>query len=64
MSGIARQVDSAADIRGPLFSVNPAQGSFVILGTTVTTNEPTVWADVTGLAAALVGDVAVSKRVT
>ena len=50
-SGIARQVDSAADIRGPLSSVNLAEGSFVIMGTTVTTDEATVWADATGLAA-------------
>ena len=50
-SGTARRVDSAADIRGPLSSVDLAQGSFVILGTTVTTDNATVWADATGLAA-------------
>lgn len=49
--GIARWVESAADIRGPVASVNLAQGSFVILGTTVTTDEATVWADAAGLAA-------------
>lgn len=49
--GIARRVESAADIRGEVTSVDPAQGSFVILGTTVTTDEATVWADASGLAA-------------
>lgn len=50
-SGTARRVDSAADIRGPLASVDLAQGSFVIMGTTVTTDNATVWADASGLAA-------------
>ena len=50
-SGIARSVDSAADLRGPLLSVDLTQGSFVVLGTTVTTDEATVWADSSGLAA-------------
>ncbi|CAN7387707.1 DUF5666 domain-containing protein [Variovorax sp. LjRoot290] len=50
-SGTARRVDSAADIRGPLSSVDLTQGSFVIMGTTVTTDNATVWADATGLAA-------------
>lgn len=50
-SGTARRVDSAADIRGPLSSVDLAQGSFVVMGTTVTTDNATVWADAAGLAA-------------
>ena len=50
-NGIARQVDSAADLKGPLLSVNLPQGSFVILGTTVSTDSGTVWADASGLAA-------------
>lgn len=54
-SGVARRVDSAADLRGTLSSVDLAQGSFVILGTTVTTDDATVWADSTGLAAILPG---------
>lgn len=49
--GVARLVESAADIRGPVASVNLATGSFVILGTTVTTDEATVWADAPGLSA-------------
>jgi len=54
-SGIARRVDSAADLRGPLASVNLKQGSFVMLGTVVTTDEATVWADASGLAALVPG---------
>ena len=50
-SGTARRIDSAVDIRGPLSSIDLAQGSFVILGTTVTTDNATVWADASGLAA-------------
>jgi len=49
--GKARRVESAADLRGPLTSVDLTRGSFVILGTTVTTDEATVWADASGLAA-------------
>ncbi|OUM00586.1 DUF5666 domain-containing protein [Variovorax sp. JS1663] len=50
-SGIARRVDSAADVRGPLSAIDLAQGRFVILGTTITTDEATVWGDASGLAA-------------
>ena len=53
--GIARQVESAADLRGPVESVNVPAGSFVIFGTTVTTDEATVWADAPGLAAIATG---------
>jgi len=53
--GIARWVESAADIRGPVTSVNLQRGSFVILGTTVTTDDATVWADAAGLGAIAVG---------
>ncbi|MDM0015481.1 DUF5666 domain-containing protein [Variovorax sp. J22P168] len=55
-SGIALRVDSAADLRGPLVSVDLQQGSFVVLGTTVTTDAATVWADAFGLAALPPGD--------
>jgi hypothetical protein len=54
-SGVARRVDSAADLRGTLSSVDLVQGSFVILGTTVTTDDATVWGDSAGLAALLPG---------
>ncbi|SFM56272.1 DUF5666 domain-containing protein [Variovorax sp. OV329] len=53
--GVARWVESAADVRGPAASVNLARGTFVILGTTVTTDEATVWADVSGLASIQAG---------
>jgi len=53
--GVARLVESAADIRGPVASVNLADGSFAILGTTVTTDEATVWADAPGLSAIAAG---------
>ena len=53
--GVARRVESAADIRGPVTLVNVAGGSFVILGTTVTTDEATVWADAPGLSAVAAG---------
>jgi hypothetical protein len=49
-SGVAKLVESAADLRGPASSIDTAAGSFVILGTTVTTDASTVWADSTGLA--------------
>lgn len=48
--GTARRIDSAADIRGAVSSVDLARGRFAILGTTVTTDEGTVWADSAGLA--------------
>lgn len=54
-SGIARRVDSAADVRGQVESLDQAQGSFVILGTRVTTDDATVWADASGLAAIPLG---------
>ncbi|VTU20698.1 hypothetical protein H4CHR_00637 [Variovorax sp. PBS-H4] len=50
-SGVARRVDSAADLRGTVSAIDLAQRSFAILGTTVTTDDATVWADATGLAA-------------
>ncbi|MGR4871508.1 DUF5666 domain-containing protein [Variovorax sp. LARHSF232] len=49
--GVAHQIESAAEIRGPVSSVDLAQGRLAILGTTVTTDESTVWADSAGLAA-------------
>lgn len=49
-TGSALRVESAIDLRGPVSSVNPGQGSFVILGTTVTTDDATVWADARGIA--------------
>ncbi|QGW82600.1 DUF5666 domain-containing protein [Variovorax paradoxus] len=39
----AQQVDSAAELRGAVSSINLAGGSFVVMGTTVTTDNATVW---------------------
>ena len=50
-TGTARQVQSAAELRGPISGVDLAGGSFTVMGTTVTTDEQTVWADTSGLAA-------------
>ncbi|WP_077000522.1 DUF5666 domain-containing protein [Variovorax sp. KK3] len=55
LNGIARRVDSAADLRGTVSSINLGQGSFVILGSTITTDEATVWGNTTGLAAIVPG---------
>ncbi|MBO9512640.1 MAG: hypothetical protein J7549_00875 [Variovorax sp.] len=49
-SGVAQRVESAIDLRGPVSSVDVRQGSFAILGTTVTTDDATVWADSHGIA--------------
>lgn len=49
-SGVARRIESSADLRGAVASVDPVQGSFVIEGTTVQTDASTVWADLPGLA--------------
>ena len=54
-SGVAKQVASAAELRGPVSSVDLAGGSFVLMGSTVTTDEATVWANTTGLAGLLPG---------
>src|SRR4030095_2315137 len=50
-TGVARRIESAAELRAPLASVDAAAGRFVVMGTTVTTDEATVWADAAGLAA-------------
>ncbi|MDM0114779.1 DUF5666 domain-containing protein [Variovorax sp. J22R133] len=54
-AGVARRIESAADVRGPVASVDLAQGRFTILGTTITTDDATVWADLTGLGAVASG---------
>ncbi|MBB3180329.1 DUF5666 domain-containing protein [Variovorax sp. Sphag1AA] len=47
--GSAKRVESSIDLRGPVTSVNAQQASFTILGTTVTTDAATVWADSNGI---------------
>ena len=54
-AGVAQRVESAIDLRGPVSSVNAGQGSFVILGTTVTTDDATVWADSRGISEVGIG---------
>ncbi|MGK6307640.1 DUF5666 domain-containing protein [Variovorax sp. DT-64] len=54
-SGVAKQVVSAAELRGPVDDVDLARGSFTLMGTTVTTDGATVWANATGLAGLLPG---------
>jgi hypothetical protein len=50
-SGVASLVESAADLRGPVSAIQNSQGTFVVQGTTVSTDSATVWADATGLGA-------------
>ena len=54
-NGVATQVTSAADLRGPVTSVDAASGSFVVMGTKVNIDEATVWADLPGMAGVVVG---------
>ncbi|VTU31454.1 DUF5666 domain-containing protein [Variovorax sp. RA8] len=54
-SGVAKHVASAAELRGPIAGVDLAGGSFSLMGTTVTTDEATVWATATGLTGLLPG---------
>jgi hypothetical protein len=50
-SGVASLVESAAELRGPVSAIQNSQGTFVVQGTTVSTDSATVWADATGLGA-------------
>lgn len=54
-SGVANLITSAAEMRGPLTSVDPASASLVVMGTTVSTDPSTVWADSAGLASLVPG---------
>jgi hypothetical protein len=45
----AQQVASAAELRGAVSAINLAGSSFVVMGTTVTTDNATVWSGVTSL---------------
>ena len=48
-SGVAQQVASAADLRGPVQAINGSAASFAVMGTTVTTDSSTVWGNLVGL---------------
>lgn len=54
-NGVATQVTSAADLRGPVASIDPVGGTFVIMGTTVTLDDATVWADLPGVTSLVAG---------
>lgn len=54
-NGVARQVISAVELRGAVSVIDPVGGSFVVMGTTVSVDETTVWADVPGLAGLAAG---------
>jgi hypothetical protein len=49
-AGTAMRVESAIDLRGPVSAVDAPQAGFTILGTAVTTDSATVWADAAGVA--------------
>jgi len=49
-SGVATQVVSAAELRGAVSAIDIPAGSFVVMGTTVSIDSATVWADASGLA--------------
>lgn len=54
-SGTARRIESAAELRGPVASIDLAIGRFVVMGTTVATDGATVWGDSAGLASLVPG---------
>jgi hypothetical protein len=49
-SGVATQVQSAAELRGAASDIDTSAGSFVVMGTVVSVDSATVWADASGLA--------------
>lgn len=55
VNGVARQVTSALELRGPVESVDLVGGSFKVMGARVTLDDATVWGNVTGLADLVVG---------
>ena len=48
-TGAASTVESAAELRGSVSNIDVTRGTFTLLGTTVTTDSETVWADASGL---------------
>ncbi|MDH6594368.1 hypothetical protein M2165_004257 [Variovorax sp. TBS-050B] len=51
----AQSVTSAAELRGAISAINLASGSFMVMGTAVSTDNATVWGDAAGLAQAVDG---------
>jgi len=56
-SGVATQVVSAAELRGAVSAIDIPAGSFVVMGTTVSIDSATVWADASGLADVVSGSI-------
>ncbi|TPG21394.1 DUF5666 domain-containing protein [Variovorax guangxiensis] len=54
-AGIATEVESAADARGTVVSVDVNSGNLVVLGTTINTDSTTVWGNISGLSAVTPG---------
>ena len=50
-AGEATEVESAADARGVLTSINAGNGDLVVLGMTINTDATTVWGNIPGLGA-------------
>ncbi|HSV61503.1 MAG TPA: DUF5666 domain-containing protein [Variovorax sp.] len=50
VSGTARRLSSATELRGPVSSIDPAAGTFEMMGGTVSVDEGTVWGDLRGIA--------------
>jgi len=50
-AGDATEVESAADARGVVGGVDATSGNFVVLGTTINTDNTTVWGNITGIGA-------------
>ncbi|SEF33532.1 DUF5666 domain-containing protein [Variovorax sp. NFACC27] len=48
-SGVATQVQSAAELRGEASGIDTSAGSFVVMGTVVSIDSATVWGDADGL---------------
>ncbi|KQW57302.1 DUF5666 domain-containing protein [Variovorax sp. Root411] len=56
-SGVATQVVSAAELRGAASGIDILGGSFVVMGTTVSIDTATVWADASGLSDVTAGSI-------
>jgi len=53
----AQQVESAAELRGPVSAVDLPGGSFVVMGSIVTTDSATVWSSGNGLPQVVTGSI-------
>ena len=54
-TGVAQKLKSMAQMRGAVDSVDVAGGSFQMLGSTLSVDDETVWADLTGLSNVVAG---------